>query len=165
MNLAGVTVGAASALLLATGCNSLGGKLVAAQSQVGTFTFEPTRCTANADALSLSSATDPLRYVMLVREDSPTAAEGGAAATPSILAERSGRPPPVRMTVLDLSSRTGAPVVVESRSCASLTVRASPAFNTRINGGPWVVSYSGVADIDCDGHRIVGHFEYTCPEE
>jgi hypothetical protein len=76
---------------------------------------------------------------------------------------RTGRP--LRLTVLDLAAPSGAPLVVESRTCATLSMQAAPAFTTRINSGPWIVSYSGAADIDCDGHRLVGHFNYTCPEE
>jgi hypothetical protein len=155
------------ALVLASlaGCNSLGGTLTATQSQAGNFRFAPTRCTASTGMLILSSSADPLRYVMLVREDVPDAAGGDVPATPSILAAQSGQAPPMRLTVLDLASRSGAPVVVESRACANLTMQASPSFSTRINNGPWVVSYSGAADIDCDGHRLVGHFTFTCPEE
>ena len=153
------------ALISAAGCNSLGGTLASTGSQVGTWSFEPTRCTGSSSALVLSSNADPLRYVMLEREDAPAAELTGHAVAPSILAERAGQPPPIRLTVLDLTSRTGAPVVIESRSCATLTLQASSAFSTRINGGPWIVSYSGSADIDCDGHRLVGHFTFTCPEE
>lgn len=156
---------ASLALLSAAGCNSLGGTLTATGSQVGTFTFRPTRCTGNANTLVMSSRADPLRYVMLEREDAPGAEVNGPAATPSILAERAGRPPPMRLTVLDLTTRTGAPVVLESRSCERLILGASPAFSTQINDGPWIVSYSGAADIDCDGHRLVGHFDFTCPEQ
>jgi hypothetical protein len=145
------------------GCNSLSGTLSAKSSPVGTWTFSPTRCTANADDLVLSSAADPLRYVAIERELATTVtSDGTPVAAPSILTPRAV---PFRLTVLDLSAQDPSPHVVESTQCSVLWLQASSAFSTRINGGPWVVSYSGTAAVDCEDHRLSGHFEFTCPEQ
>jgi len=153
---------AAIAVALA-GCNSLSGSLTASSSARGSWRFSPTRCTANGDGLALSSAADPLRYVSVAREQATTvASDGTPVAAPSILSPRAV---PFRMTVLDLSAPDPSPLTIPSTSCDVLWMQASSAFSTRINGGPWVVSYSGTAEIDCNEHRLVGHFEFTCPEQ
>jgi hypothetical protein len=105
----------------------------------------------------MSSRADPIRYVSI---DLQTPGE----TTPTVLGNR-----PLQLTVLDLSARDGAPLVVPAAHCRVLAVHAASAYSTRVNGGPWVTSYGGTADVDCyapdEAHRFVGHFDFTCPEQ
>jgi hypothetical protein len=141
------------------GCNSLGGELTSSKTALGSWTFEPTRCSANPGGLTLSSRYDPLVYVSL----SPPTDSGGAA--PTILGPQSL---PLQLMVLDLAAGNGAPLVVPASRCSVLSMHMSPSFSTRVNTGPWITSYSGEADIDCAGPdgegRFTGHFSFTCPE-
>jgi hypothetical protein len=145
------------AFLALLGCNHLSGSLTSSSTPLGTWTFQATRCTADASSLVLSSRTDPIRYVSI---DPQAPGE----ATPTVLGGRA-----LNLTVLDLSARDGAPLVIPAAHCRVLSTHASGSFSTRINGGPWVTSYSGSADIDCyapdEAHRFVGHFDFTCPQQ
>jgi hypothetical protein len=148
---------AAVAALALLGCNHLSGSLTSSATPLGTWTFQPTRCTADVSSLVMSSSADPVRYVM-IEPQTP------GAGTPTVLGGQA-----LNLTVLDLSARDGSPLVIPSAHCRVLATHAAAGFSTRINGGPWVSSYSGSADVDCfapdEAHRFVGHFDFTCPEE